>query len=438
VQAPTKYARSGDVHIAYRIFGDGPHDIVLIPGTISHVELLWELPVYEHLLKRLSAFARVIVFDKRGQGLSDRVAEMTLDERIDDVRAVMDAVGSQRATIYGWSEGGPTSLMFAATYPDRVSNLVLYGSFASQRHEPWNVTRERFEMFLKHLTAHWGNGAMLRWYAPSRLNDAAFLQEFAKLERAVASPGYIRALLTVAYDGDVRHLLPTIRVPTLILHRVGDKLVWVSAGRYLAEHIPGAKYVEVPGDDHLVVDMETQDVIADSIEEFITGSHHRLETDRVIATVMFTDIVGSTGRAVEMGDARWKDMLAGYYAAVRKELIAFHGREVDRAGDGMLATFDGPARAIRCARAVRDRLLALGLRVRIGLHTGECETVADGRLGGIALHIGARVADKAGPDEILVSSTVKDLVAGSGLKFADHGAHTLKGVPSEWRIYRVE
>ncbi len=431
-----RYARSGDVHIAYRTFGEGPRDIVLVPGTISHVELLWDLPSNQHLLKRLTAFARVIVFDKRGQGLSDRVAEMTLDERIDDVRAVMDAAGSERATIYGWSEGGPTCLMFAAAYPQRASNLVLYGSFASQRDESWMVTPEVYESFLNHLINHWGSGGMLRWYAPSRSDDPVFVQWFSAIERAVASPGYIRTLLTVAYEGDVRDLLPSVQAPTLILHRAGDKLVRVGAGRYLAGHIPGAKYVEIPGDDHLVVDKETQDVIADEIEQFITGARQRLQSDRVLATVMFVDVVGSTERAAELGDERWHQLLASYYATMQGELLAFRGREVDRAGDGVFATFDGPARAIRCACAIREKVRLLGLRVRIGLHTGECELIGKG-VGGIAVHIGARVSAKAGADEVWVSSTVKDLVAGSGIKFTDRGVHVLKGVPDEWRLYGV-
>lgn len=437
MKSPVRYARSGDVHIAYRIFGDAPRDIVLIPGTISHVELLWELPSTEHLLKRLTAFARVIVFDKRGQGLSDRVAEQTLEERVGDVRAVMDAAGSQTATIYGWSEGGPMSLMFAATHAERTSALVVYGSYASMKSEPWAISPGLFERFLEMLETHWGEGVLVAINAPSRREDKAVVQWFAGIERAGASPGSILALIRANYEIDVRHLLSAIRVPTLILHRSGDALVPVAAGRYLAEHIPGARFAEIPGTDHLVLDKETQDVIADEIQQFITGARQRLQPDRVLATVMFVDIVGSTERAVELGDARWRELLDGYYAALKRELTAFRGHEVDRAGDGLLATFDGPARAIRCACSVRDSLRPLGLHVRIGLHTGECELVGDG-VGGIAVHIGARVSAKAAADEVLVSSTVKDLVAGSGLKFADRGVHVLKGVPGEWRLYSVE
>ncbi len=437
MEAPIRYARSGDVHIAYRIFGDGPRDIVLIPGTLSHVELLWEVPSNEHLLKRLTAFARVIVFDKRGQGLSDRVAEQTLEERTGDVRAVMDAAGSERATIYGWSEGGPMCLMFAATYPERTSALVLYGTFASMRNEPWGVSREQIDQFLGQLDNHWGEGVLLLLNAPSRRNDQAFLQRFARIERAAASPGAVLTLMRANYEIDVRNLLPAIRVPTLILHRAGDELVPVRAGRYLAEHIPGAKYAEIPGTDHMVADQETQDIIADQIQEFITGERRRLEPDRVVATVMFTDIVGSTQRAAEVGDGRWRELRGSWHSVMRKELAVFRGREVDTAGDGLLATFDGPARAIRCACSVRERVHALGLQVRTGLHTGECEVVGDGVVG-IAVHIGARIAAMAGPDEVLVSSTVRDLVAGSGLKFVDRGTHSLKGVPGDWRLFVVQ
>ena len=437
MEAQIKYAKSGDVHIAYRVFGDGPRDIVLIPGTLSHVELLWEVPSNEHLLKRLTAFARVIVFDKRGQGLSDRVAEFTLEERIDDVRAVMDAAGSERATIYGWSEGGPMCLMFAATYPHRTSALILFGSFASMREKPWGVPPDGFELFLGQLDAHWGEGVLLRLNAPSRSNDPAFVQWFARIERAAASPGSVLTLMRANYQLDVRHLLPTIHAPTLILHRAGDALTPVDAGRYLAEHIPGAKYIEMPGTDHMVTDTETQDFIADEIEEFITGTRRHLEPDRVLATVMFTDIVRSTERAAELGDSRWRELLSSYYAVLRKELNAFRGHEVNTVGDGLLATFDGPNRAIRCACSARERLRPLGLQVRSGLHTGECELIGDD-VGGIAVHIAARVAASAQPDEVLVSSTVKDLVAGSGLRFDDRGEHALKGVPGEWRLFLVQ
>jgi pimeloyl-ACP methyl ester carboxylesterase len=436
MEAQTKYAKSGDVHIAYRVFGDGPHDIVLIPGTISHVELYWEFPMNEYLLKRLTSFARVIVFDKRGQGLSDRVAEQTLEERIADVRAVMDAAGSERATVYGWSEGGAMSLMFAATYPERTSGLVLYATFATMTAEPWAVPLEIAEQILAHWVGHWGEGMIIAINAPSRANDEAFMQWGARLERASASPGSIEALLRANYEIDVRHILPSIQVPTLIAHRTGDSLVPVEMGRYLAQNIPGAKYVELPGNDHMLqaLDQDVLDVLIDEIEELITGVRHRPEPDRVLATVMFTDIVGSTESASKQGDRQWRELLNNFYAAVRKELAAFRGREVNTTGDGLLATFDGPARAIRCAGSIRERVRPLGLQVRTGLHTGECELIGND-VAGIAVHIGARVAATASPGEVLVSGTVKDLVAGSGLRFADRGTHSLKGVPGEWHLY---
>src|SRR5215472_3682128 len=439
MDAPVKYAKSGDVHIAYRTFGDGRHDIVLIPGTLSHVELFWDLPLNRYLLKRLTSFARVIVFDKRGQGLSDRVAEQTLEERIGDVRAVMDAAGSRRATIFGWSEGGPMSLLFAATYPERTVALVLCGSFASMSAEPWSLTKKQWTWFLGEVETHWGEGVLVPFNAPSRAKDQMFLRWFGKLERATASPGAILALLRANYEIDVRHVLPTICAPTLILHRIGDRTIPVTTGRYLAEHIAGARYVELPGEDHLLqaFDQNVLDLLIDEIEEFITGTHHRLEPDRVLATVMFTDIVGSTERAAEIGDERWRHLLGSFYSLMRKEIDTFRGREVDTAGDAYLAAFDGPARAIRCACSVRERLRPLGLRIRTGLHTGECELMGEG-ISGIAVHIGARVSAAAAPDEVLVSSTVKDLVAGSGLRFADRGTHVLKGVPGEWHLFGVE
>jgi class 3 adenylate cyclase len=439
MDSPIKYARSGNVHIAYRVFGDGPRDIVLMPGTLSHVELHWELPANEYILKRLTSFARVIVFDKRGQGLSDRVAEQTLEERIGDVRAVLDAAGSKRATIFAWSEGGPMALMFTATYPERTSALAMFGTFASMKAEPWALSQDRFDRFLDALDAHWGEGIICGLNAPSMRENKAFVQWFGRLERASSSPGAIQALFGADYESDVRHLLPSIRVPTLILHRKGDSLVPVSVGRDLAQKISGAKYVELPGEDHLLQALEPDllDLLLDEIEEFVTGVRHCPDPDRVLATVMFTDIVRSTERAAEMGDFRWRELLNLYYAAVRKELSVFHGREVNTAGDGLLATFDGPNRAIRCACSVRERLRLMGLQVRTGLHTGECELIADD-VGGIAVHIAARVAASAEPDEVLVSSTVRDLVAGSGLRFADRGVHALKGVPEEWRLFLVQ
>jgi class 3 adenylate cyclase len=349
------------------------------------------------------------------------------------VRAVLDAAGSKRATVFGWSEGGPMSLMFAATYPERTSALVLFGTFASMKAEPWALSQERFDQFLGAIEAHWGEGVLVGINAPSLQSDKAFVQWFGRLERAAASPGAIVALLRADYESDVRHVLPSIRVPTLILHRKDDSAVPVAVGRYLARTISGAKYIELPGENHLLQALEPDllDRLLDEVEELITGTHHREDPDRVLATVMFTDIVRSTERAAELGDARWRELLSNYYAAVRKELTVFRGREVNTAGDGLLATFDGPNRAIRCACSVRERLRPLGLEVRTGLHTGECEMIGDD-VGGIAVHIAARVAATAQPDEVLVSSTVKDLVAGSGLQFADRGMHGLKGVPGEW------
>jgi class 3 adenylate cyclase len=438
MKSDIKYARSGDVHIAYRVFGDGPRDLVLVPGTLSHAELFWEFPINQYLLKRLTSFARVIVFDKRGQGLSDRVGEQTLEERIGDVRAVMEAAGSPRATIFGWSEGGSMSLMFSATYPERTSALVLCGSFASIKAAPWSMSREGWGHLLRQVESLWGQGVLVPFNAPSRRDDAAFVEWFGRLERASASPGAILALLRANYEIDVRDVLPAIQAPTLILHRVGDKAVPVEAGRYLAQHIRGAKYVELPGDDHLLqaYDQDTLNLLIDEIEEFVTGARSGPEPDRVLVTVMFTDIVSSTERAAAVGDRRWRELLDGYLGVARRQLERFRGREVDVAGDGLFAIFDGPARAIRCACAIRDAVHPLGLEVRAGLHTGECE-VAESRVSGIAVHTGARIAAAARPQEVLASSTVRDLVAGSGIRFDDRGSHVLKGVPGDWRLFAV-
>jgi class 3 adenylate cyclase len=389
------------------------------------------------LLKRLTAFARVIIFDKRGQGLSDRVvAEQTLEERIDDVRAVMDAAGSRSATLYGWSEGGPMSIMFAATYPERATALVLYGTFASVKDKPWAATREEWETALADIEAHWGEAVLLRINAPSVANDPAMVEWGSKLEHATASPGSIVALLRANYELDVRHILPSVKVPTLVMHRSGDALVPIASGRYLAEHVPGAIYSEIPGNDHFVTDAQTADFIADEIERLVTGTLRRPEPDRLLATVMFTHIVDSIERAAAMGEQRWSELLRRFYDVLRSELATFRGQEIRTVSDGLLATFDGPARAIRCACSVRDKVTQLGLHVRTGLHTGECDLSGD-NLHGIAVDIAARAASMATSDQVMMSSTVKDLVAGSNLQFADRGTHTLKGIPGEWRLFEA-
>jgi len=432
-----RYARSGEIHIAYRVYGAGPRDIVMIPGTLAHLEVFWAIPSYQQLLKRLTGFARVIMFDKRGQGLSDRVvAEQTMEERIDDVRAVMDEAGSRSATIYGWSEGGPMSIMFAATYPERVTALILYGSFASVKDKPWAVTREENEASLADIEKHWGEGILLRINAPSATNDPAMVEWGCRLERASASPGSIVALLRATYEIDVRHILPSVKVPTLVMHRTGDGLVPLASGRYLAEQVPGAIYSEIPGDDHFVTDAETADFIADKIERFLTGSLHRPEPDRVLATVMFTHIVDAIERAATMGEQRWSELLRRFYELLRAELVTFRGREIRTVSDGLLVTFDGPARAIRCACSARDKVTRLGLHLRTGLHTGECDLSGD-NLHGIAVDIAASVASIAASDQVMMSSTVKDLVAGSNLRFVDRGTHTLKDIPGEWRLFEA-
>ena len=432
-----KYAMSGNIHIAYRIFGDGERDIVMIPGTLSHLEFYWATPFNRHLLKRLSAFARVIVFDKRGQGLSDRVvAEQTLEERIDDVRAVMDAAGSKRATIYGWSEGGPMSLMFAASYPERATALVLYGTFASIKDKPWAAPREQWEEVIREWAARWGEGSLLRLNAPSMADDPASIEWCGRLERASASPGSIVALMRANYEMDVRHILPTIGIPTLVMHRTEDALVPVAAGRYLAEHIPGARYAEIPGTDHTITDSATQDVVADEIEEFVTGALHRPEPDRVLTTVMFAYIEESSPREAQIGEQRWRELLKTSYEVLRTELAAFRGRELKTSGDGLMASFDGPARAIRFACSAREKMRRLGLQIRTGLHTGECELIGN-NVRGIAVDIAAQVTSLANPDEVLLSSTVKDLVAGSNLRFVDRGMHAFDAVPGEWRLYKA-
>jgi pimeloyl-ACP methyl ester carboxylesterase len=435
----TRYARSGDVHIAYQVVGDGPLDLVFVPGFVSNLDANWDSPVRARFFSRLASFSRLILFDKRGTGLSDRTSQIfTLEQRMDDLRAVMDAAQSARAVLFGISEGGPMSVLFAATYPDRTAALALYGSYAKRSWSteyPYGWRDEEWREMLTNIEQHWGTqGALdLRRWAPSLLRDQALAESFAAYLRAAASPGAAIAVMRMNWEIDVRQVLPVIRVPTLILHRAGELWIDVEQGRYLARHIPGAKLVELPGADH-VPWVGDADAILDEVEEFVTGARRASEQDRVLSTILVTDIVGSTERAAELGDRKWRDLLEGYYGLVRRELEQFRGREIDTAGDGLLAMFDGPARAVRCAQAINRDVASLGIGVRAGLHTGEVEMTGE-KPGGIAVHIGARVATQAGPGEVLVSSTVKDLVSGSGLRFEDRGVHALKGVPGEWRLF---
>jgi class 3 adenylate cyclase len=435
----TRYARSGDTHIAYQVTGltrPDALDLVLVPGYVSHVENAWESPLVAHFQDRLGAFSRLIRFDKRGTGLSDKAGGIpTLEERMDDVRAVMDAVGSERAALFGLSEGGPMSMLFAATYPARVSALAMYGTFARlgwAPDAPWNPRPDPAR--LKRVMADWGTGVAVGRFIPSKADDPEFRRLWASYERTGASPGAVRDLIEMNFEIDVRHLLASIRIPTLVMHRTGDRVVPVENGRDIAKRIPGARYVEFAGDDHWP--FLGADGILNELEEFFTGVRGSPDPDRVLATVLFTDIVGSTERAVAIGDRKWRDLLAEHHRVMRVALERFRGREIDTAGDGFLATFDGPARAIRCARALTDALRPLGLQVRAGLHTGECEMLGE-KVTGIAVHTAARIAALAKADEVLVSSTVRDLVAGSGLRFEDRGDHALKGVPGTWRVLAV-
>jgi class 3 adenylate cyclase len=436
MQPVTRYAKSGDVNVAYQVFGEGAVNLVLAPFFVSNVENYWDSPDLARWLLRLASYARVVMFDKRGTGMSDRVSELPgLDQRIDDLRAVMDAAGMEQAALLGISEGGPLTALFAATYPERCRALVLYGSFA--RFSSWFPTEESLAQFLGYIDQAWGSGASLPFFAPSVANDPATQQWFGRFERLGASPAAVKALMRMNSQIDISDIVSTIRVPTLVIHRTEDVTINVEGGRFLAEHIPGARYIELPGKDHPPWIGDNVDEIADAIEEFLTGARAPVTVDRVLATVLFTDIVGSTEKAAALGDRRWRDLLDNHHATIRRNLTRFRGHEVKTTGDGILATFDGPARGVRCACAIAEEIRPLGIEVRAGLHTGECEMIGDD-VGGIAVHIGARVAALAGAGEVLVSSTVKDLVAGSGLRFGDRGSQSLKGVPGEWRIFAVE
>lgn len=434
---PIRYAESGEVHVAYRVLGDGPLDLVLVAGAITNLDVLWELPEYRAYMEKLASFARVITFDKRGMGLSDRVRFGTLEERMDDVRAILDAVGSENAVLMGASEGGPMSILFAATYPERTRALILCGAEVKEETTedwPWGeATRTEFEEYMQidNVVERWGRGLGVAVFAPD--HDTERLREFwGRLQVQSASPHDAVAFMRMAFEIDVRHVVPSITVPTLILHRVGDRVCAVENARWLAEHIEDAKYVELEGENH--IPWLGGDDILDEIREFLTGVREPAEPERVLATVLFTDIVGSTERARELGDRGWRDLLERHDEIVRRDLLRFRGREIDTAGDGFFATFDGPARAIRCARSIVRNVAGLGLQIRAGLHTGECELTGDA-VRGIAVHTGARVAAQAEAGEVLVSQTVKDLVAGSGIELVDRGERELKGIPGEWRLY---
>ncbi len=442
MQPETRYTKSGDVHIAYQVTGEGSVQLVFVPGFVSHVEATWQSPGRAKFFRRLASFSRLILFDKRGTGLSDRTSQIfTLEQRMDDVRAVMDAVGWERAALFGISEGGPMSILFTATYPERTTALAMYGAYAKRA---WTADHssgwrdEEWAALFANIEAHWGTpgGLDLSIWAPSIARDERAREEMAAYLRAAASPGAVRAVMQMNREIDVRTVLPTVRVPTLIVHRTGDRNIRIEQARYMAQRIPGARLVELPGDDH-VPWVGDSDAILDEVEEFLTGTRHSLEADRVLATVLFTDIVGATQKAADLGDRRWRELLEEHHGVVRRELGRFRGREIDTTGDGFLAAFDGPARAVLCACAAVDAVRPLGLSVRAGLHTGECEVIG-GKLSGIAVHTGARVAALAAPEEILVSSTVKDLVAGSGLRFRERGVHVLRGVPGEWHLFAVE
>jgi class 3 adenylate cyclase len=448
VQPETQYAKSGDVAIAYQVVGTGPFDLVLVPGFVSNLEFAWVEPSLVRFYERLASFCRLIVFDKRGTGLSDRVADVpTLETRMDDVRAVMDAADSERAALIGYSEGASMAVLFATTYPERTPALIMYGSMLAwdwlaegqfpRRHRSPAVA-------VKDVERRWGTSEycdeLLGNDAPSKLPDERFRRWYATRLRLSASPAAAASLIRMAIATDARPLLESVRVPTLILHRVGDRNVNVRNARYAEEQIEGARLIELRGDDHLPWVGDSEAIVRE-IQTFLTGIWHAggwepPEPDRVLATVLFSDIVGSSEKAASLGDRGWRELLERHHELVRRELVRFRGKEVDTAGDGFFASFDGPARAIRCGCAIAEAMPELGLDVRVGLHTGECELV-EGKVAGIAVHTGARVASQAQPGEVLVSSTVKDLVAGSGLAFQDRGEYELKGIPGAWRLYAV-
>jgi class 3 adenylate cyclase len=432
------YARSGDLRIAFATFGDGPVDFVFVPGWVSHLESWWEADAPARFFRRIASFSRLIMFDKRGTGLSDPFTGVpTLEERSDDVRAVMEAVGSTAAFLCGLSEGGPMSVLFSAAYPDRARGLILIGSnvrILKSPDWPYGKTPEEWQEFREGIE-DWGQGGLINLFLPSFAGDERAKRYFSRWQRMSASPSTALALFDANTQIDIRHILPQVQVPTLVIHRTDEPVVSVGNARYAAEHIPGARLLEQPGEDHLPW-LGDADGMLDAIEEFVTGSRHHVDEDRILATVLFTDIVDSTRLAAEAGDRRWRELLDAHDEISAREVERFRGRRVKTTGDGMLAVFDGPARGVRCAQAVLDGLAELRVEIRAGLHVGECE-LRDDDVGGLAVHIGARVAGLAKPSEILVSRTVRDLVAGSGLRFDERGEHELKGVPDRWSLYAV-
>jgi class 3 adenylate cyclase len=438
-RSDTRYAKSGEFHIAFQVHGSGEVDLIWAPSYFSHIEAQMEEPAFRRFVNRLGNFARVILFDKRGTGLSDRVAQLPgLDDRMDDFRAVLDAADSRKAALLGTCEGGALSALFAATYPERTRALILANSFAratATADYPWADPLEAWQRWAETITEGWGTGEFLDKFAPSMADDPRVQEWWPRFQRLAVSPSAIRALLLMNSEVDVRDVLASVNVPTLVMHSIGDRLCRIEESRYMANHISDATFVELPGQDHYIW-FDDADRIADEIEQFLTGALQPAEPDRALVTVLFVDMVDSTRKAAQLGDRAWRDLLDSYYTAIRSELVRNRGREIDTAGDGLLAAFEGPARAIRAGLAITEGVRRFGLTVRAGVHTGEAEIVG-GDLRGIIVHIGSRVAAKARGGEVLVSSTVRDLVVGSGFSFADRGTHALKGVPGRWHLYSV-
>ena len=436
-QPDTRYARCGNLYIAYQVVGEGPLDLVFVPGLVSHLEHQWDEPLQAAFFRRLASFSRLVRFDKRGAGLSDRVERMpTIEDRMDDVRAVMEAAGSERAAILGLSEGGPLGIVFAATNPDRTSGLILWNTFARLAWAPGIAEEHRRQVVdarLRQYQEEWGTGRLIERFVPSAAADPSFRDWWGRFERLSMSPGAALEAMRVNFEIDVRDILPSVCVPTLVIRNEGDHIPR-DGQRYIANTIPNARYVELPGSDHFA--WREEDGVTQEIQEFLTGERSVPEIERTLATILLTDIVASTDRAAELGDHRWRDLLNRHDALVERALGRFRGHLVDKTGDGILATFDGPARALRCGTTLTESVRGIGLEIRAGLHTGEVEIRGD-RLAGIAVHITSRICNLAGPGEVLVSSTVKDLVAGSGISFVDRGSHVLKGVPGEWRLFAI-